>query len=199
VAFLAFAVVTALVAAGSFDLIDRAVVELAQRAASPWIDLLASAVSLGGRADLIGAVTLWIALAWWRRSGLRGLSPLLLIVAVALEIALKYLVPQEPPPPELARSVELVPALGVETPFAFPSGHVLRATFIAALLWPVAGTWQVALALGVALMAVTRVYLAEHWPSDVVGGALLGLATAALALSMRPRGEGSRSARRDSR
>jgi len=45
-----------------------------------------------------------------------------------------------------------------------------------ALRWP-AGISAVI----VVVMALTRIYLADHWPSDVVGGWLLGYGIAAVA------------------
>lgn len=66
--------------------------------------------------------------------------------------------------------------------FAFPSGHVVRAAALAAtLVWlvvPGARRVEWAIAAGVAaalLMGYSRVALAAHWPSDVLGGLLLGL------------------------
>jgi len=56
---------------------------------------------------------------------------------------------------------------------------MLRVTFLAALLAPRWGFWALA-----AAMAVTRIYLHEHWASDVVGGFLAGAALAGLAASL---------------
>jgi membrane-associated phospholipid phosphatase len=71
---------------------------------------------------------------------------------------------------------------------SFPSGHVLQAVALAGLL-PLAlvsitgrkrlGPPLGALALVVAAAgAIHRVYAGAHWPSDVVGGGLIGLAVA---------------------
>jgi len=82
-----------------------------------------------------------------------------------------------PPPSELARTVPLLPFLEAPTAFSFPSGHVARVAFLVAVLrWPAGVS-----ALVVFTMALTRVYLAEHWPSDAVGGWLLGYGIAAVA------------------
>jgi undecaprenyl-diphosphatase len=75
---------------------------------------------------------------------------------------------------------------------AFPSGHALTATVVCGLLlwllrrygagrvlWRTAVTVAVVSVVGVGL---TRVWLGVHWPTDVVGGWLLGAVTVALAV-----------------
>jgi undecaprenyl-diphosphatase len=103
--------------------------------------------------------------------------PLAVVAVVAIEVACKLLIPQEPPPKELARGVEIGPFLRSPFLFGFPSGHVARVAFVVfALRWPLP------LALAVMLLvALTRVYSAHHWPSDVMAGWLLGYAVATIA------------------
>ena len=59
---------------------------------------------------------------------------------------------------------------------SFPSGHT-AVSFAAAFALKAAGSplWKPALALAV-LIAFSRLYLYVHWPSDVLGGAVLGMA-----------------------
>jgi undecaprenyl-diphosphatase len=70
---------------------------------------------------------------------------------------------------------------------SFPSGHTATsfacATVLAALVPRAAPAFYVlALAIG-----YSRVYVGVHWPLDVVGGAVLGVATALLLLAIARR------------
>ncbi|MFF4357383.1 phosphatase PAP2 family protein [Streptomyces sp. NPDC001604] len=80
---------------------------------------------------------------------------------------------------------------------AFPSGHAMTATVVCGLLlWllhhygPGRAVWRTALAVGVVSVlgvGLTRVWLGVHWPSDVVGGWLLGAMLVALAVLVHQR------------
>jgi membrane-associated phospholipid phosphatase len=110
--------------------------------------------------------------------------PLLIFVAVAIEAVLKLTLAHPPPPDESARTVALIPTVHVAFPNSFPSGHVLRVTFLAAIVRGVPGWIGVAL---VVLMIASRVYLAEHWLSDCIGGLALGLVAAGVGYALVPR------------
>lgn len=71
-------------------------------------------------------------------------------------------------------AVELLSAPPVDA--SFPSGHA-AASFAAVFALKTAGSplWKPALALAV-VIAFSRLYLYVHWPTDVLGGALLGAA-----------------------
>ena len=87
-------------------------------------------------------------------------------------------------------------ATGTSVPaddFGFPSGHVATtAAWALGLAWSRRKSWQVGVAATwVALMALSRMYLGRHFPADVLGGLVVGVAALALArLELSPAGAG---------
>ena len=142
------------------------------------LDVLASIFGVLGRAEVCGGIALGLAVARWRRGSVDAWwVPALVVVVTLIEIAVKSMVPQAQPPEELSRSDDVVPLLHVTFAGAFPSGHVARIAFLAGIAR--IPTWLAALA--VALMMISRVYLGDHWTSDVFGGLFLGLLGAQVA------------------
>lgn len=132
--------------------------------------------------------------AWlWRAAGRR---PALLLVGTAvvanLASSLLKTVFDRPRP-------NLIPHLDHVSSWSYPSGHATSVAAIAlgfALLkppaWRRAAGWAAAVAI--LLTALSRVMLGVHWPSDVLGGILLGAGTALAIAGCQRRGRAPRSA-----
>ena len=165
--------------------IDAWALRVAQRRTSGTLDAAGKAFSLPG--DLEYAATALVVLsAVLFLGGRRVLAGRLLaafVVTGLVEFAMKVLLPQVPMPEETIRSTDPSPIFEVAYPYPYPSGHVLRSVVLLGAvyaLWPNRYA-RVAILVFLAGMAASRVYLGVHWASDVLGGALLGVAGVAWA------------------
>ncbi len=123
---------------------------------------------------------LWIALAFvllliprTRRAGCS------MVIAMALcylggNLVLKNLIAR-PRPFQVDPSIRL--AIPPPREYSFPSGHTMNGFAAASALWHErrrAGTLAIALA---ALIAFTRLYFCVHYPTDILGGIVIGCAS----------------------
>ncbi|MFJ3640659.1 phosphatase PAP2 family protein [Streptomyces sp. NPDC090108] len=142
---------------------------------------------------LAAGAALWLILrrgAWWPALWLVLTCALAAGVQQVMKAAVGRPRPVWPDPVDSARYA------------AFPSGHAMTAMVVCGLLlWLLrrrtasTALWGAAVAASVVTVAgvgLTRVWLGVHWPSDVLGGWLLGalMVTAAVAVYEWPRVDG---------
>ena len=185
----AFLACSAAAGTGLLRPLDVLILDLARRTGSGVLDTVGLVTSVAGGVEFVAVATLALATGLL----LLGRGPLALRLAVAflitglIELTAKTVVPQ-PPVPEDAMRAPDPSLLDVSTPYPYPSGHMLRSVLLLGtiyLLWP-SRPARIALLIFLAASAVSRVYLGTHWPSDVLGGALLGIAGLAWTFERQP-------------
>ncbi len=162
--------------------IDVAITREFQENQSPWLRTTMLAVSyLGSNVLLFSLLILLIAVILWvlnlRLEAIMiiGLS----VVSSILNGALKYIVARPRPKAPLVEVIQVVSGQ------SFPSGHVMSYLAYFGLLFSLGVIlfqgkrwWRMGLliipALFVVLVGPSRIYLGNHWASDVLGAYLIG-------------------------
>ncbi len=150
---------------------------LNQTLAHPLLDSLMVAITRGGLALLPLTGLALLTLPRHRPVGVAVLASLLAGLSFAL--LYEYLA-LRPRPTDVRLIIE-------QSNFpSYPSGHATAAFCVAwvLLLAYRRRIWQIGFVVGASLIAVSRVYLGQHYPSDIIGGALLGTAVGAAAYGL---------------
>ena len=130
------------------------------------------------------AVIALVAVVSWRK------APLMVVAALSGPIytVLQGII-QRPRP-----SSDLVNVIRHTSGYSFPSGHIVFFSWVLVLLVvclgvgrlprPLLAVAWIAAAAVLLVACVGRIYFGEHWPSDVLGGLLVGVSWSALSLAL---------------
>lgn len=167
--------------------LDRALYDWATRHYDRRLERIQRPIELAGLPGIYIPIALLLA-RQVRRSGRRGGAAMTkAALAGWLALRLSRLVIHRPRPPR-------PPHRGPKIESTFPSGHTTGVTALAVAAAAILRDEQIltggaaaALGLGWPLMtAANRVYVREHWFTDVLGGLALGLSAATGVLALHP-------------
>jgi undecaprenyl-diphosphatase len=167
----------------SFDLTVSHALNMQRGVTPEWLILFMQGISwIGGGVQRYVIVTiLTLALwRWWGWGAALAMGLTTLVSAFTSDVMKAFFARVRP---------DLVPQLDVIHSPAFPSGHSNNAAVVYILfimLVPQARhpMWQAAAAIMIVLTGVSRVMLGVHWPTDVLGGWMLGASFAMAAAAV---------------
>ena len=150
---------------------DAPIILAIHQPGNPNLDTFMRFVTQTGEA---GAIAIAILLAGWFVRKHRQIESLSVLIALggamAINSLLKLLFARPRP--------HLFPPLVIESGFSFPSGHVTASVavygFLAILLWQNKHQgWALLSGIWILMVAISRIYLGVHYPSDTIAAIAL--------------------------
>ena len=140
---------------------------------NPWLDWIMPTISF-----LCNGGWFWIALAVlcliWKKHRRCGMNIAMGLILCGLfgNILLKHLAARSRPC-WINTNIDML--IAIPTDYSFPSGHTLHSFIGAISLWKTDRRMGYAALPLAVLIAFSRLYLYVHFPTDILGGAILGI------------------------
>ncbi|SHK01136.1 phosphatase PAP2 family protein [Paramaledivibacter caminithermalis] len=162
--------------------VDRFIIEFVQKYMhNSFLDKIMPFITSLGNIGLVWIIISIIMLISkkYRKAGILGIYSLI-ISAVLGELLLKNIIGRSRPFMEITSIKLLIPK---PISYSFPSGHTASSFAAVAAFIKVIDNKIVIIPLALLgiLIAFSRIYLLVHYPSDILGGIVLGLISAKLA------------------
>ncbi len=114
----------------------------------------------------------------WTKGGLRGkvaVFGIILLILVSDQTGYRILKEFFARPRPCNVLSDVITPLGCTGTFSFPSNHALNNFAAAFFFYKLFPNLKWILFITAALVSISRVYLGLHYPSDIIGGALIGI------------------------
>lgn len=163
---------------------DRFILELFQQFQTPILDVFFKYFTQLGNHGELWIVTIIILLCFKSTRKIGILAAIALIVEfILVDFTIKPLI-MRLRPFQIHNYSLIIPA---PSGYSFPSGHTASSFAVAGVLWFTHCRFRKTALLAASLMALSRLYLMVHWPSDVLFGLIIGLSLAYIVVKIESR------------
>lgn len=153
------------------ELIDTYAIILLQQFRNPFFDFIAVFMSFAFSTAIVAGVFSFFMIVYYLKKSMKSFFVSMAALATAFIVAvLKRIIAR--PRPDYALQIGAIPF----SRYSFPSGHTTVAFLLAILLSRYYPKYTGVFYSVAVLVGLSRIYLGVHYLSDVVGGAVLGLA-----------------------